>query len=173
MKLSRDIFRFDDEDTAQFAKEVVYELNGVYYKPKSKEELDYHAKQDYGKAKLSLLPTRIFFDIARVREYGNAKYPDGGSDNWKSVEAERYWDAAFRHLLACIDDHHSYDSESGLPHLWHLACNIAFLCEMEDLYLSEDPEVVERLKKEFWTPVKGEEEEPTPPRDWSSAQTDE
>ena len=28
-------------------------------------------------------------------------------------------------------------------------CNIAFLCEMEDRYLSKDPEVVERLKKVF------------------------
>lgn len=22
--------------------------------------------------------------------------------------------------------------QSSLPHLWHLACSIAFLCEMED-----------------------------------------
>lgn len=23
------------------------------------------------------------------------------------------------------------DEESGFPHLWHLACNIAFLCELD------------------------------------------
>lgn len=25
---------------------------------------------------------------------------------------------------------HCLDAESGLPHLWHAACNLAFLCEM-------------------------------------------
>lgn len=116
-----------------------------------KEEPNYHAKQDFGKAKLSLVPRRIIWDVAAIREYGNNKYPDGGPDNWKSVEPERYRDAAYRHFLGYLDDPRSVDSESGLPHLWHLACNIAFLCEMEDLYLSKNPEVVERLKKEFHT----------------------
>ena len=120
-----------------------------------KKETDYHAKQDFGKAKLSLVPRRIIWDVAAIREYGNNKYPDGGPDNWKGVEPERYRDAAYRHFLGYLDDPKSVDSESGLPHLWHLACNIAFLCEMEDIYLSKNPEVVERLKKEFWTPVEG------------------
>ena len=96
-----------------------------------KKEPDYHAKQDYGKAKLSLVPRRIIWDVAAIREYGNNKYPDGGPDNWRSVEPERYRDAAYRHFLRYLDDPKSVDSESGLPHLWHLACNIAFLCEME------------------------------------------
>ena len=109
-----------------------------------KEEFDYHAKQDYGKAKLSLVPRRIIWDVAAIREYGNNKYPDGGPDNWKSVEPERYRDAAYRHFLGYLDDPKSVDSESGLPHLWHLACNIAFLCEMEDA----DLEVVENLTSE-------------------------
>ena len=124
-----------------------------------KETTDYHAKQDYGKAKLSLVPRRIIWDVAAIREYGNNKYPDGGPDNWRGVEPERYRDAAYRHFLRYLDDPRAVDSESGFPHLWHLACNIAFLCEMEDMYLSKNPEVVERLKKEFGVPVEGEEDE--------------
>lgn len=87
------------------------------------------AKADCGKAKLTLVPRKILFDIARIREYGVQKYHD--PDNWKKVEPERYRDAAFRHLCAYLDDPSGVDEESGLPHLWHLACNIAFLCEME------------------------------------------
>ena len=30
-----------------------------------------------------------------------------------------------------LDDPDGLDDESGLPHLWHLACNVAFLCERE------------------------------------------
>lgn len=87
------------------------------------------AKADIGKPRLSLVPSQIIRDIARVREYGNDKY--GDPENWKTVEPERYRDAAYRHLLAYIDNPAGSDEESGLPHLWHLACNIAFLCEME------------------------------------------
>lgn len=87
------------------------------------------AKADAGKPRLSLVPSEIIRDIARVREYGNDKY--GDPENWKTVEPERYRDAAYGHLLAYIDNPIGTDEESGLPHLWHLACNIAFLCEME------------------------------------------
>lgn len=114
-----------------------------------KKEKDYRAKQDYGKAKLSLCPRRIIWDVAAIREYGNNKYPDGGPDNWRGVEVERYRNAAYRHFLRYLDDPKSVDPESGLPHLWHLACNIAFLCEMEDRYLSKNPEVVKQLEESF------------------------
>lgn len=113
------------------------------------KEVDYHAKSDYGKAKLCLTPRRIIWDVAAIREYGNNKYPEGGADNWRGVETDRYRDAAYRHFLRYLDDPHGVDEESGFPHLWHLACNIAFLCEKEDMYLSKNPKVVERLKKEF------------------------
>ena len=91
---------------------------------------DQTAKADAGKLQLTLVPTQIIRDIARVRMYGVQKYKD--PDNWKRVELERYKDAAYRHFLAYLDDPSGVDEESGLPHLWHLACNVAFLCEMED-----------------------------------------
>ena len=91
---------------------------------------DQTAKADSGKEQLSLVPRRIIHDIAQVRMYGNSKY--GDPENWRTVEIERYRDAAFRHWLSYLDDPEGVDAESGYPHLWHLACNIAFLCEMED-----------------------------------------
>lgn len=93
-------------------------------------EYDQTAKADAGKPRLTLVPRSIIWDIAAIREYGTSKYKD--PNNWKRVEIDRYKDAAYRHFLAYLDDANSVDEESGLPHLWHLACNIAFLCEMED-----------------------------------------
>ena len=91
---------------------------------------DQTIKADYGKAQLSLVPRRIIWDIAAIREYGVSKY--GEKEAWRNVEPERYRNAAYRHFLKYLDDPQGKDSESGFPHLWHLACNIAFLCELED-----------------------------------------
>lgn len=88
------------------------------------------AKADAGKPKLTLVPRQIIYDIAEVREYGNKKY--GDPENWKTVEIERYRDAAFRHFMAYLDNPQGVDEESGIEHLKHLACNIAFLCGMEE-----------------------------------------
>ena len=93
------------------------------------EKKDQSIKADAGKPQLRLVPTEIINCIARVREFGNKKY--GDSNSWRKVEKERYVDAMFRHLLKYINDNKSVDEESGLPHLWHLATNVAFLCEME------------------------------------------
>jgi hypothetical protein len=91
--------------------------------------MNQEAKHDEGKDRLSLVPCQIIRAIARVRMFGTKKYKD--PDNWKKVEPERYKDAMYRHLLAYIEDPDGVDDESGLPHLWHLACNVAFLIEME------------------------------------------
>jgi len=87
-------------------------------------------KADVGKPRLSLVPTRAVEGIARIREYGCNKYPIGGQDNWKDVEPQRYIDALLRHAFAFKDDPLGVDEESGLPHLWHIGCNYAFLAEL-------------------------------------------
>lgn len=92
---------------------------------------DQTIKADAGKLQLTLVPREIIRAVARIRMYGNAKYPEGGPDNWKQVEPQRYRDAMFRHMMEYLDDPDGVDAESGLPHLWHLACNVAFLCELE------------------------------------------
>lgn len=128
---SEDLHKWLDERVKRAFNESLNSLTGNTPKevcreePKNKQE----AKADSGKPKLTQVPRQILFDIARVREYGNAKY--GDSENWRQVEVERYRDAAFRHFMAYLDDPKGVDAESGLSHLAHLACNIAFLCEME------------------------------------------
>ena len=87
------------------------------------------AKADAGKIDPTLVPRQIIWDIAEVREYGNKKY--GSPDNWKEVEVKRYRAAAFRHMLAYLDDPSGVDEESGIQHYKHLACNLAFICALE------------------------------------------
>lgn len=88
----------------------------------------YFAKADSGKPNLSLVPTEIIFEIEKVRSFGVKKYHD--PDNWKQVEIERYHQALLRHTLAVWDDIYARDVESGLFHLSHIACNVAFMLEM-------------------------------------------
>ena len=85
-------------------------------------------KADAGKIRPTLVPVSLVKAVAEVREYGCAKYKD--PENWRMVEPQRYKDALYRHLLAYLGGE-EYDQESGLHHLWHMACNVAFLIEME------------------------------------------
>lgn len=87
------------------------------------------AKADKGKLRLTLVPIRLIQAVAAIREYGTKKY--GDPENWRKVEPQRYRDALYRHWLAYLEDPSGVDEESGLPHLWHLACNAAFLITLE------------------------------------------
>lgn len=89
---------------------------------------DQTVKADKGKLRLSLVPVEIIRAVARVREYGVNKY--GAQEAWRHVSPERYRDALLRHTLAFWENPGSVDEESGLPHLEHMACNIAFLLQM-------------------------------------------
>ena len=101
---------------------------------------DQTAKADAGKPRLTLIPLQILYDIAKVREYGCNKYPEGGTENWRKVDIQRYRDAAFRHFVEYLNEPSGIDEESGIYHLAHLACNIAFLCELEHEKLQGAPD---------------------------------
>lgn len=93
---------------------------------------DYTIKYDQGKHKLSQFPREAMEAVVEVMEYGARKY---GKGSWNRVEVERYIDAAARHLYAMqdIDENgkecinlSKKDDESGLEHLYHLACNVVY-----------------------------------------------
>ena len=60
------------------------------------------------------------------------RFIDGIPDeqSWKKVEKQRYIAAAMRHFEAYRKGEF-IDAESGMPHLWHCACNLMFLIELD------------------------------------------
>lgn len=101
------------------------------------EMLRYNA----GKLRLSLLPTSfiralshnlrgaLIEETVRVLEFGAGKY---SPNNWRASGSWiKVFDSALRHAFAfaCGEE---YDQESGLHHLGHLGCNLAFLLEFEE-----------------------------------------
>lgn len=88
-------------------------------------------KNDDGKPVLTLVPREMIWAIALIRMYGLKKYPETGEHGWKNLDMDRIRNAAYRHFMLYLDDPDGVDAESGFPHLWHLACNVAFLCERE------------------------------------------
>ena len=81
------------------------------------------------KVDISLVPVSLIRAVRTVRLFGIRKYHD--PDNWRQVEPQRYRYALCRHWLAYLRGEQC-DPESGLPHLFHIACNVAFLIEMEE-----------------------------------------
>lgn len=94
----------------------------------SPPQADQSAKADAGKIMPTLVPPALIEAVAAVRGYGCSKYHD--PDNWRRVEPQRYWEATLRHALAAWDNYEATDAESGLPHLAHMACDIAFILQI-------------------------------------------
>jgi len=87
-------------------------------------------KFDTHKPRMSLVPTSLVRGVAAVMTYGAKKYK---TNNWRKVDnLERYINALERHI-ADWKDGIDNDPESGLHHLEHAACNIAFLLELKHL----------------------------------------
>lgn len=125
----KDKIRKIEENTTR--KSYADFLNETFNQP-TQDTTDYSIKYDQGKHKLSQFPREAMEAVVEVMEYGARKY---GKGSWNRVEVERYIDAAARHLYAMqdIDENgrecvnlSKKDDESGLEHLYHLACNIVY-----------------------------------------------
>lgn len=86
-------------------------------------------KYDGGKTRLDLVPVTLTEGVGEVLTFGAQKY---SAHNWRQG-------IAYSRILGSIERHYSefkrgidIDPESGLSHLKHLACNVAFLLEFEE-----------------------------------------
>jgi hypothetical protein len=92
-----------------------------------------------GKAELHQVPSSLNFAVAKTLQYGAQKY---AHSNWrKGMSWVGVYDCLDRHMKKWLDGE-SVDEESLLPHLYHAACNIAFLIE----YMETFPQGDDRYK---------------------------
>ena len=86
------------------------------------------SKENKGKIPLHLVPPAVERCIGRVRAFGAQKYEP---DNWRKIPKEELIAAARRHLNLYQEDPKSIADDSGLLHIEHCLCNIAFLATLE------------------------------------------
>lgn len=87
-------------------------------------ELSNGVKYDTGKPRLDLIPNEALVELGKVLEYGCKKYSAG---NWaKGIHYSRLIAATLRHISS-YNGGEDTDSESGLSHISHALCNLAFL----------------------------------------------
>ena len=85
-------------------------------------------KFDQGKPRYDLIPPEIEEAIAKVLTFGGIKY---GERNWElGMNWGRPYAALRRHMNAWWGGE-DLDPETGMSHLWHAACCIAFLTTFE------------------------------------------
>lgn len=92
-------------------------------------------KFDAAKPRHDLIPPELPEVVAQVLTFGAAKY---GPRNWENGMAwGRPFAALMRHMWAWWRGE-THDPETGMSHLWHAACCIAFLVAYEARNIGED-----------------------------------
>lgn len=97
---------------------------GVYMKKNKENKI----KDIKNKPTFSVVPCEIMYAIEMTRQYGIKKY--GNKKKWKKIDVKYYYEALYRHIIKIINGEKE-DSESGLPHIYHAACNIAFIISID------------------------------------------
>jgi hypothetical protein len=90
---------------------------------------------DQGKLPVHLLPPELMIEVSKVLEFGAKKY---APRNWeKGMDWSRVYSSLTRHLLAWWGGEDK-DPETGLSHLSHIGCNIAFLIAYNSRKVGKD-----------------------------------
>ncbi len=106
--------------------------------PSGQEQLTGGVKHDESKRRMDLIPVSLLNGLAKVLEFGAKKY---GDNNWrKGLAWSRVYAALQRHLTDFWAGE-DIDPESRLPHLYHAACNLAFLIE----YFEKNKDLDDRI----------------------------
>ena len=116
------------------------EIDGVGYKASFDNPAKWPASQ---------IPPALIEQVARVLGYGAQKYSAG---NWlRGMSMSGVMDAVLRHLSAWQSGE-QLDPESGLPHLAHASCGLAFL-----LHFQHGPRAAEyaRFDDRLFKPTEG------------------
>lgn len=90
----------------------------------SESTSDFAERKNKGKPKLSFIDLKSLEGCALVLEFGAEKY---SRNNWKKgFKMSDLLDSMMRHIGE-IQDGNWIDSESGLPHIYHIQCNALFM----------------------------------------------
>lgn len=96
-------------------------------------------KYDGDKPRMDLLDPTFTIGVSEVLTFGARKY---APDNWRNgIKFSRLIASLHRHL-ASIQAGEDIDPESGLPHIYHLGCNVQFLGWM----MKNRPDLDDRYK---------------------------
>ena len=106
------------------------------------------SKRDEGKPPIQLIEPSYILGLAKVLGFGAEKY---GPNDWKNNVPENVIDRTFgsvqRHLWQWKGGE-KQDSESGLPHLLHAACQLMMLY-WYDNNVKEEPKPKKGAKNEL------------------------
>lgn len=92
-------------------------------------------KNDDDKTRLDLIPPEAIAALGKVLTFGAQKY---APRNWeRGMRWGRIFAACLRHLYAYWA-REERDPETGMSHLWHAFCCIAFLIAYEERKIGED-----------------------------------
>lgn len=96
-----------------------------------REEFKFGVRYNQGKPRMELIPTELIEEVAKVLTFGAEKYDDY---NWQKFTPKQRGECVgslMRHIEAYRKGE-KLDPESGLSHLAHAGCNIAFLLWYEN-----------------------------------------